>query len=203
MTWSDAPEVVATIRSIMLDSREIFVHYTMPLGLHHLIGGDHYAPMPENADPRRGGLDRDLLSPRGRGRHRLRSDARGGSDAVDQYRAPLREWWNAPASTPDELLLWFHRLPWDCRMKSGRTLWDEMVLAYNAGRGRSEGTRDAMDRRCAGKIDEERTRPCSPGCAANRTDAAAWRDKCVRYFEAVRGRGGRRSPEPRDTSDET
>ena len=37
----------------MLDSREAYVHYTMPLGLHHLIGGDHYAPMPENTDPRR------------------------------------------------------------------------------------------------------------------------------------------------------
>ena len=37
----------------MLDSRETYVRYTMPLGLHHLIGGDHYAPMPENTDPRR------------------------------------------------------------------------------------------------------------------------------------------------------
>src|SRR5213078_3892822 len=43
MTFSNAPDVVATIRSIMLDSREAFVHYTMPLGLHHVIGGDHYA----------------------------------------------------------------------------------------------------------------------------------------------------------------
>ena len=38
---------------MMLGSREAFVRYTMPLGLHHLIGGDHYAPMPENTDPRR------------------------------------------------------------------------------------------------------------------------------------------------------
>src|SRR5204862_7786824 len=53
MTWGDAPDVVATIRSILLDSREAYVHYTMPLGLHHLIGGDHYAPMPENTDSRR------------------------------------------------------------------------------------------------------------------------------------------------------
>ena len=53
MTWGDAPELVSTIRSMMLDSREAFVHYTMPLGLHHLIGGNHYAPMPENTDPRR------------------------------------------------------------------------------------------------------------------------------------------------------
>src|SRR6185295_12594856 len=53
MTWGGAPEVVATIRSMLLDSREAFVNYTMPLGLHHLIGGNHYAPMPENTDPRR------------------------------------------------------------------------------------------------------------------------------------------------------
>jgi alpha-glucuronidase len=44
---------VATIRDMLLESRETFVKYTMPLGLHHLIGGDHYAPMPENPDPRR------------------------------------------------------------------------------------------------------------------------------------------------------
>ena len=38
---------------MLLDSHETYVDYTMPLGLHHLIGGDHYAPMPENPDPRR------------------------------------------------------------------------------------------------------------------------------------------------------
>jgi alpha-glucuronidase len=53
MTWSQAADVVATIRSMMLASREAFVRYTMPLGLHHLIGGEHYAPMPENTDSRR------------------------------------------------------------------------------------------------------------------------------------------------------
>jgi alpha-glucuronidase len=53
MTWGRSPDTMSTIRSIMLGSRETYVDYTMPLGLHHLIGGDHYAPMPENADPRR------------------------------------------------------------------------------------------------------------------------------------------------------
>ena len=53
MTWGQDPEVVSTVQRMMLDSRETFVRYTMPLGLHHLIGGDHYAPMPENPDPRR------------------------------------------------------------------------------------------------------------------------------------------------------
>ena len=72
MTWSQAPEVVAAITSIMLESREALVRYSMPLGLHHLIGGDHYAPMPENDDPRRARLDGHLLSSRRRDRHWLR-----------------------------------------------------------------------------------------------------------------------------------
>jgi len=46
MTWGHAPDLVATIRLMMMGSHEAFVDYTMPLGLHHLIGGDHYAPMP-------------------------------------------------------------------------------------------------------------------------------------------------------------
>ncbi len=34
---------------MMMTSRETYLNYTMPLGLHHLIGGNHYAPMPQNA----------------------------------------------------------------------------------------------------------------------------------------------------------
>ena len=34
---------------------------------------------------------------------------------------------------PDDLLLWFHHVPWDYKMKSGRTVWDELCFRYNAG----------------------------------------------------------------------
>jgi alpha-glucuronidase len=186
MTWGDAPDVVATIRSIMLDSRETFVHYTMPLGLHHLIGGDHYAPMPENADPRR--VDWSAT-------YYHRADAAGigydrtrtGSGAVDQYRAPLREWWNDPASTPDELLLWFHHLPWDYRMKSGRTLWDELVFTYGRGAEEAKGLETRWTT-LHGKIDEERYQAVLAKLRKQSDEAAAWRDKCIRYFQAARAR---------------
>ena len=52
-TWSRRPESVKAIATLMLGSREAFVNYTMPLGQHHLIGGDHYGVMPENDDKRR------------------------------------------------------------------------------------------------------------------------------------------------------
>jgi alpha-glucuronidase len=184
MTWATAPETVATIRSIMLDSRDTFVRYTMPLGLHHLIGGDHYAPMPENTDSRRADWSATYY-------HRADANAVGydrtrrGSAAVDQYRAPLRDLWNDPATTPDELLLWFHRLPWDYRMKSGRQLWDELVFTYNRGADEAKAL-EARWTTLRGKIDDDRYQAVLARLRRQSDDAAAWRDKCLRYFENAR-----------------
>jgi len=184
MTWSAEPAVVATIRSILLDSREAYVHYTMPLGLHHLIGGDHYAPMPENTDPRRADWSATTY-------HRANKEAIGidrtgrGSNAVGQYRPPLRERWNDPASTPDELLLWFHRLPWTYRMPSGRTLWDELVFTYSRGVEEAQGL-EARWSTLAGKLDQQRYQAVLARLRRQSADAAAWRDKCVRYFQSAR-----------------
>jgi alpha-glucuronidase len=181
MTWGTSPDLVAAIRSIMLDSREIYVRYTMPLGLHHLIGGNHYAPMPENTDPRRLDWSATVYH---------RADASGigydrtrrGSAGVEQYRSPLRELWSDPKSTPDELLLWFHHLPWDYRMKSGRTLWDELVATYGRGAEEARGL-ETRWRSLRGKIDEQRYEAVAAKLRRQAEDAAAWRDKCVAYFK--------------------
>ena len=184
MTWGASPELVAAIRSIMLDSREIYVHYTMPLGLHHLIGGNHYAPMPENTDPRRLDWSATVYH---------RADASGigidrtkkGTAYVDQYRSPLRELWNDPKTTPDELLLWFHHLPWDYRMKSGRTLWDELVAVYGRGAEEAKGL-ETRWRALQGKVDQPRYEAVLAKLRRQSEDAAAWRDKCIAYFAAAR-----------------
>ena len=184
MTWTRAPDVVAAIRGIMLESREAFVDYTMPLGLHHLIGGDHYAPMPENTDPRRADWSATYYhhaDASGIGYDRTRR----GSGAVAQYRSPLRELWSDPATTPDELLLWFHRLPWDYRMKSGRTLWDELVRSYSRGADEAKGLETRWTTMHS-KVDEERYQAVLARLRRQTEDAAAWRDKCVRYFQTFR-----------------
>jgi alpha-glucuronidase len=180
MTWSHDPEVVSSVKTMMLDSRETFVRYTMPLGLHHLIGGDHYAPMPENPDPRR--PDWSALY-----YHRADATAIGfdrsskGSGAVEQYRSPLREEWGNPATCPENLLLWFHRVAWTREMKSGRTLWNELVHEYAEG---ARGARDLETRWTAleGKVDTERYRAVLEKLHVQAQEAAAWADKCVRYF---------------------
>jgi alpha-glucuronidase len=183
MTWSRAPDVVATIRSMMMGSRETFVRYTMPLGLHHLIGGDHYAVMPENATAPRPDWTATYYhraDPTGIGFDRTPS----GSNAVAQYRSPLREEWGSATTCPRDLLLWFHRLPWDHRMPSGRTLWDEIVGEYRRGAEEARGL-EAAWKTLEGKVDDERHRAVSAKLARQVADAAAWRDKCIAYFAAA------------------
>ncbi len=56
-----------------------------------------------------------------------------GSDAVSQYHEPLGSQFNDLKTCPERYLLWFHHLPWDYKMKSGRTLWDEICYNYDTG----------------------------------------------------------------------
>ncbi|SKC59413.1 alpha-glucuronidase [Bacteroidales bacterium WCE2004] len=171
---------VAPVRDMLMASREAVVNYEMPLGLHHLFGGTHYGPMPwerlarpdwtpayyHKADSAGIGFDR----------------TRGGSDNVSQYNEPLASQFDDVATCPEELLLWFHHLPWDYRMKSGRTLWDEICLHYDAGVRQVE----AFRRTWAGL--EPYVAPALFAETAARLeiqqhDAEWWRDACVGYFQ--------------------
>jgi alpha-glucuronidase len=189
MTWGNAPLVASTIRSMMLGSRETYVDYTMPLGLHHLIGGDHYAPMPDNADPRRADWSAvyyHRADPGGIGFDR----SVRGTNAVGQYRSPLRERWNDPATCPEALLLWFHRLPWDYRLVSGLTLWDALVRQF------AKGVEDArlMESRWTtlrGKVDDQRYEAVLGKLRQQIADAAAWSDKTLQYFQQFSKRPSR------------
>src|SRR5689334_6781530 len=112
----------------------------MPLGLHHLIGGNHYAPMPQNS----GGPRRDWTavyyhqaSPEGIGFDR----SSRGDNYVGQYFSPVRDMFDNLATCPEAFLLFFHRLPWAYRLKNGQTLWNGLVSHYH------QGVRDAESMR--------------------------------------------------------
>ena len=56
-----------------------------------------------------------------------------GSNAVAQYPENLSKQYDNISTCPEEYLLWFHHVPWNYRMKSGRTLWDELCYHYDNG----------------------------------------------------------------------
>jgi alpha-glucuronidase len=184
-TFSTDADTRKTIRDIMLGSREAIVNYSMPLGLHHLIAGDHYAPAPWNArEPRE-----DWTAT-----YYPRADKTGvgfdrtaaGSNAVEQYAPPVRDRFADVKTCPENLLLWFHRLPWDHKLSSARTLWDELRARYDAGAADAARMRDTW-RSLDGKIDPQRHREIAERLDIQAADATKWRDECVRYFRQFAG----------------
>jgi alpha-glucuronidase len=175
MTWSSRPAVIDCIHKMMMESHEAYVSYTMPLGLHHMVGGDHYAPMPEGYGDPRGMFHH--AGPDGIGFDRTRA----GSDAVDQYHKPLSDKFNNAAECPEKFLLWFHHLPWHHRMASGRTLWQELCFKYDSG----TKTAIHMEQKWAALapvVDARRHAEVASRLHQQVIDAGKWSNHCLDYF---------------------
>jgi alpha-glucuronidase len=109
-----------------------------------------------------------------------------GSGAVTQYAPALAARWGDPAITPEALLLWFHHLPWDHRMASGRTLWAELIAHYDRGIERVAAMR-ARWAGVRGAVDPRRHAEVAAYLAVQADEARWWRDACVAYFQSVSG----------------
>jgi alpha-glucuronidase len=186
MTFTNDPKAVDAIGGMMMRSREAFVNYTMPLGLHHLIGGDHYAPMPQNAKaPRRDWTATyyHQASTGGIGFDRTMK----GNQAVGQYFPPVRDMFDSLATCPEEFLLWFHRCSWDYKVKSGKTLWDALCERYYDGVREAEAIQTTWHS-LSGQIDPQRHKEVAERLAIQVTDAGKWRDQILQYFQQFSGK---------------
>jgi alpha-glucuronidase len=181
MTFTNDSKAVKTIRDLMMSSRETFVNYTMPLGLHHMIGGNHYAPMPQNAKDRRPDWTAAYY-------HQASADGIGfdrtmkGNQAVAQYFPPVRDMFDSLETCPEKFLLWFHRCAWDYKLKSGKTLWDGLCEKYSEG-AKQAAAMQATWQSLAGQIDAQRHKEVADRLAIQVADAAKWRDQILEYFQ--------------------
>ncbi|WP_319481843.1 alpha-glucuronidase family glycosyl hydrolase [uncultured Draconibacterium sp.] len=173
-TFSNNEAVVETIKKIMLLSDEAGVNYREPLGLTHIGTGMHYGPAPwsnrskrfHQADDYGIGFDR----------------SENGSNAVEQYFPPLNEIYNDIDRVPEKYLLWFHHVSWNHQMKSGRTLWEELVHKYYDG---VKAVRQMQQdwNSLEGRIDEQRFSHVKALLEIQEKDAVIWRNSCVLYFQ--------------------
>ena len=107
-----------------------------------------------------------------------------GSGTVNQYFPPVRDEYANLETCPDEFLLWFHHVPWNYRMRSGRTLWDELALHYQHG---VDWVRSAQSdwKKLDGIIDDERYRAVSKKLEIQVRDAVWWKDASLSYFATL------------------
>ena len=185
-TFTTDAVTVQAIGELMMRSREAVVDYMTPLGLHHLMGtGHHYGPAP---------WVNDLKRPEWNPVYYHQADQHGigfdrtakGSDAVAQYAPELARQFADPRTTPEKYLLWFHHLPWDYRMASGRTLWNELVARYDTGVAEAADLQ-ARWQRLRPMIDARRHAEVAALLAKQLQEASWWRDASIAYFQSVSG----------------
>ena len=174
------------VEMMMMTSREACVNYMMPLGLHHIFKFDHhYGPEPDGfiasyplewcpvyyhkADAKGIGFDRSSK----------------GTDAVGQYPEPYRSQYDNIKTCPEEYLLWFHHVPWNYKMKSGSTLWQELCMKYNMGVAMVEVYRDFWHTSAKQymKGHEQEWQHTDSLLNVQLENAKEWRNTCLKYFQ--------------------
>ena len=181
-TFTTDRRFVEPMTQVMMDSREAVVDYMMPLGLHHIFAwGHHYGPEPWCEVP---GARPDWLpsyyhqvDKEGLGFDRSRS----GSDAVSQYPDSLARVFDSLEQCPEEYLLWFHHVNWNQKLRSGRSLWDELCYKYQKGvdevRAFQRIWKDMQP-----YVDAERYQAVAERLDIQARDAVWWKDACLEYF---------------------
>ena len=181
-TFTTDKNFVEPVAKMMMASREACVKYEMPMGLHHTFKGpDHYGPGPWDRSSRPDWEPAYY--------HKAAADGVGfdrtsktGTDAVSQYHEPLKSLYDNVETCPKELLLWFHHLPWDYRMKDGHTLWEELCYTYEEGIKEARGfikTWESVEK----YVDPYRYGQVHDKLVRQAKDAIWWRDATMLYFQ--------------------
>ncbi len=178
LTLSLNKEVTETVKEILLTSRKAYEDYTVPLGIGWMVNvGHHYGPNIEGyeyspwgtyhyADYKGIGVDRTMKT---------------GTGYTAQYLEPNRSLYENRETCPEELLLFFHHVPYTYTLKDGRTL---IQYVYDV---HFEGVEQVLYytkewKTLEGKIDKDFYQAIEEGLKIQLIDAIEWRDVVNTYF---------------------
>ena len=177
-TISTDPQVVATVDKILLHSWATYVDYTGFLGTQTLtdITGSHYGPNIE-ASERNGWGQWHRDDPQGIGMDRTVAT---GTGFIGQYPPEVAKMYESLATCPDDLLLFFHHVPWTYKLHSGKTViqyvYDSHYEGVDEVRQMVDEWKSLDDKSPAFYNDELARLEYQFG------HAMVWRDAIVQYF---------------------
>jgi alpha-glucuronidase len=179
LTFGDDPIVVSTVAGMQTDSWKTYESYTGPLGLQTLtdILGSHYGSGVESSE-RNGwgqwhradhdgvGMDRSVAT---------------GTGYVGQYAAAVAKVYESVETTPDELLLFFHHVPYTYVLKSGKTVIQQIYdLHYDGAEHAAQFVSEWESLK--GRIDPERYHDVLARLEYQAGHAIVWRDAVCNWF---------------------
>ncbi len=176
--------VVSTVVKMLMQSWPAYEGYTGPLGLQTLtdITGSHYGPNVESserngwgqwhrADHEGVGMDRSVAT---------------GTGFVGQYPPELAKVYETEATTPDDLLLFFHHAPYTYKLHDGKTVIQYIYDSHYDGAAQAAQFVREWDT-LRGKIDPELYSDVRARLVYQAGHALVWRDAVTQYFLELSG----------------
>jgi alpha-glucuronidase len=179
LTFGDDPKVMETVANIQLTSWRTYENYTGPLGLQTLtdIVGNHYGVAVEaserngwgqwhRADEKGVGMDRSVAT---------------GTGFIGQYRPEVARIYESAESTPDDLLLFLHHVPYTQKLRSGKTVIQFIYDSHYEGAEAVEkyvGEWKALK----GRVDDRRYEEVLAQLKYQAGQAIVWRDAVAGWF---------------------
>ncbi|HKE86509.1 MAG TPA: alpha-glucuronidase family glycosyl hydrolase [Vicinamibacterales bacterium] len=194
LTFNDKPLVVEVTVGILLESWPTYEQYTGPLGAGTLtdIIGVHYGPGIESSE-RNGWGQWHRANGTGIGMDRTVAT---GTGFVSQYSPAVAAMLESRASTPEELLLFFHHVPYTYKLRSGETVIQYIYNSHYQGAMNAAAFVERW-RRLEPFIDPERFASVLAKLEYQAGHAIVWRDAVTSWFRWVSGipdATGRRLP---------
>lgn len=178
MALSSDAEAKRVISGLLLQSWEVYENYTSPLGVGILCeGAGHFDPRPavranyHGANSHGVGKDRTMAT---------------GTGYTGQYHSPWKERFESLETCPEELLLFFHHVPYGHRLRSGKTVIEHIYETHREGVRQAEGMLGQW-RSLEGKLDDEHYRHVLGKFEAQLAHARLWRDTINDYFADLSG----------------
>jgi alpha-glucuronidase len=184
LTFGGDPKVVQTVNTMLQSSWQVYENYTGFLGVQTLtdILGSHFGPGVESSE-RNGWGQWHRADEKGIGMDRTTAT---GTGFTGQYAPPVAKIYESPATTPDNLLLWFHHVSYAYRLRSGKTVIQHIYDSHYEGAEKAENYVNQW-RSLEGLIDEDRYRLILNRIEFQAGHARVWRDAVCNWFRKMSG----------------
>lgn len=171
-------EAAAGVRAVMEGSWRTYEKYTAPLGVGFMVQpGHHYGPSVDGYEYSPWGTyhfaDRDGIG--------VDRSAATGTGYAAQYAKAWAEMYESVESCPDELLLFFHHVPYGHVLHSGKTVIQHIYDTHFEGVEEVEEAREAWAS-LEGLVDAEHHSRVAERFEEQLRSAREWRDQVNSYF---------------------